>query len=48
MLGLKVIVPLIVGSVLAVGASAGLVWSQTQAPSKNPADAQILTYGDQG
>ena len=47
MLILKVVVPFIVGTVLASGAAVGLVWSQTQAPANNPADAPILTYGDQ-
>ncbi len=39
-----------VGAGLIVGAAAtfGLVYSQTQAPSENPAQSEILTYGDQG
>ena len=42
---IRVLVPAIVGVVLAAGASFGLVYSQTKAPSTNPSDAQILTYG---
>jgi hypothetical protein len=33
------------GSVMATAASLGLVYSQTKAPSTNPSDAPILTYG---
>ena len=32
-------------SVLATGASFGLVYSQNKAPGTNPANAPILTYG---
>jgi hypothetical protein len=43
---IRVLVPAIVGILLAAGASFGLVYSQTKAPSVNPAKAhQILTYG---
>lgn len=48
MLILKVLVPFVVGSVLAVGAGLGLVWSQSQAPAANPAENPVLTYGDKG
>ncbi len=41
----SVLVPALVGVVLAGGASFGLVYSQTKAPSTNPANAPILTYG---
>jgi hypothetical protein len=42
---IRVLVPAVVGAVLAAAASLGLVYSQTKGPSTNPADAQILTYG---
>jgi hypothetical protein len=43
---IRAIVPPLVGAVLAAAASLGLVYSQTKAPSVNPAKAnQILTYG---
>jgi|tagenome__1003787_1003787.scaffolds.fasta_scaffold19462343_2 hypothetical protein len=41
----SVIVPALVGVVLAGGVSFGLVHSQTKAPSTNPANEPILTYG---
>ena len=41
----SVIVPALVGAVLAGGVSFGLVYSQTKAPSANPANEPILTYG---
>ncbi len=42
---IRAIVPPIVGIVLATAASLGLVYSQTKAPSTNPSNAPILTYG---
>ena len=42
---IRAIVPPLVGAFLATFASLGLVYSQNKAPSTNPADAQILTYG---
>lgn len=42
----KVLAPLLVGGVLGMLAMFGLVYSQTQAPSSNPADKQILVYGN--
>jgi hypothetical protein len=41
----SVIVPALVGVVLAGGVSFGLVHSQTKAPGTNPANEPILTYG---
>jgi hypothetical protein len=35
----------LVGVILATGVSFGLVYSQTKAPSHNPANEPILTYG---
>jgi len=42
---IRAIVPPLVGVVLATLAAFGLVYSQNKAPSSNPADAQILSYG---
>jgi hypothetical protein len=42
----KILAPLLVGGVLGLLAMFGLVYSQTQAPSSNPANQQILIYGD--
>jgi hypothetical protein len=39
------IVPAVVGAVLAAAISLGLVYDQTKAPSTNPTDTPILTYG---
>jgi hypothetical protein len=39
------IVSALVGAVLAASVSLGLVYSQTKAPSTNPANEPILTYG---
>jgi hypothetical protein len=41
----RVLVPAVVGVVLAAAASLGLVYAQTKAPSTNPASQPILTYG---
>ncbi|GAA1769974.1 hypothetical protein GCM10009795_015140 [Nocardioides hankookensis] len=37
--------PVVAGGLLAFLASFGVVYSQTSAPSTNPADKAILTYG---
>ena len=42
---IRLIVAPLVGVLLASGAAFGLVYSQTKAPSTNPSDAPILTYG---
>lgn len=39
------IVSAVVGALLAAGVSLGLVYTQTRAPSTNPANEPILTYG---
>jgi len=39
------LVSTLVGAVLATSISLGLVYSQTKAPSANPANEPILTYG---
>jgi len=41
-----IVVPTAVGALLAGSVLGGLVYSQTQAPNKNPASQQILVYGD--
>jgi hypothetical protein len=43
---IKVILPVVTGGLLASLTMFGLVYSQTQAPDKNPADGPVLTYGD--
>ena len=42
----KALAPLIAGGALGTVALVGLVYSQTQPPASNPADQQILVYGD--
>lgn len=42
----NVIGPAIAGAVLAAFALLGLVSSQTAAPDANPADQEIIVYGD--
>ena len=42
----KIVAPLLAGGVLGSVALVGLVYSQSQAPASNPADQQILVYGD--
>jgi hypothetical protein len=39
------IVAALVGVLLAAGVSVGLVYTQNKAPSSNPANTPILTYG---
>ena len=46
LVGAKMLAPLIAGAALGTVTMLGLVYSQTQAPSSNPADQQVLTYGD--
>lgn len=41
----NVIVPAVVGVVLSLGATFGLVSSQTSAPAENPANQEIIVYG---
>ena len=41
----SIFVPALVGVLLAGGVSFGLVHSQTKAPSVNPANEPILSYG---
>lgn len=40
-----VVAPAVAGGLLALVATYGLVFSQTSAPSSNPADKPIITYG---
>lgn len=42
----NVIAPAIAGVVLAIAAVFGLVSSQTAAPAENPANQDVLVYGD--
>lgn len=42
---LTILAPAGAGALLAFLATFGLVYSQTSAPSSNPADKPILTYG---
>ena len=42
----SVVLPAVVGGVLAITALGGLVYSQTQGPEKNPASQEILVYGN--
>jgi hypothetical protein len=41
----KVLLPPLVGGLLALLVMFGLVWSQTQPPESNPASQPVLTYG---
>lgn len=43
---LKLFLPIFIGGTFAFGGMYGLVWSQTKAPSENPASQQIITYGN--
>jgi len=43
---LKFLAPVLIGGTVAGVGMVGLVSSQTQAPSENPANQQIITYGD--
>lgn len=40
-----IVLPAVIGAVLAASLLGGLVYSQTQGPDKNPASQQILVYG---
>lgn len=42
----KVVAPLIAGAALGTVTMVGVVYSQTQAPSSNPAEQPALVYGD--
>ena len=42
----NVIVPAVVGVILATASLFGLISSQTAAPATNPANQEIITYGD--
>jgi hypothetical protein len=44
---LKFLLPVIAGGLTASATMYGLVYSQTKAPDTNPAQQQILVYGDQ-
>lgn len=44
--GVRVLAPLLAGAALGTMSMVGLVYSQTQAPSNNPAEQQVLVYGD--
>ena len=46
LIGAKLLAPLIAGAALGTVTMFGLVYSQTQAPSSNPAEQQVLVYGD--
>jgi len=46
LVGAKLLAPLIAGAALGTVTMVGLVYSQTQAPSSNPAEQQVLVYGD--
>lgn len=46
LLGAKVLAPLIAGAALGTVTMLGVVYSQTQAPSSNPAEQPVLVYGD--
>ncbi len=43
---ISITVSAIVGAALAVGASWGVLSSATKAPSHNPANSQIVDYGN--
>lgn len=43
---LKMLLPPLVGGLLAFLVVFTLTWSQTRAPDTNPADKPVLTYGD--
>lgn len=43
---MKLLLAPLIGAGLGGLVMGGLVWSQTQAPDKNPASQPILTYGD--
>jgi hypothetical protein len=42
---IRAIVPPVVGAILALLLSLGLVYASTKAPSTNPANKPILSYG---
>lgn len=42
---ISVVVSAVIGAVLAVAASFGILTSATKAPSHNPAGSQIVNYG---
>lgn len=42
----NIIVPAVVGVILATASLFGLISSQTAAQSTNPANQEIITYGD--
>lgn len=43
----KFMTPVLAGGLAAGMTMYGVVWSQTKAPDSNPAQQQILVYGDQ-
>jgi hypothetical protein len=44
---LKLLLPAVAGALSATVAVVGLVYTQSQAPDKNPASQPVLVYGDQ-
>jgi hypothetical protein len=44
---LKLLIPALAGGLAAGVTMFGIVYSQTQAPESNPAQQEILVYGDQ-
>lgn len=42
---ISIVISAIVGGGLAVGASLGILTSATKAPSHNPANSQVVDYG---
>ncbi len=43
---ISIVVSALIGAGLAVGASFGVLTSATKAPSHNPANSQIVNYGN--
>jgi hypothetical protein len=43
---ISIVVSAVLGGGLAVGASVGILTSATKAPSHNPANSQIVDYGN--
>ncbi|HEY3717739.1 MAG TPA: DUF2613 family protein [Jatrophihabitantaceae bacterium] len=43
---ISIVVSAIVGSALAAGASWGILTSATKAPNHNPANSQVVDYGN--